>query len=185
MNVDWVVEPKDFDAIRLAGRVTRYHTIPGCDQTVAAHSWGVATIILHYFPKEASAELLKAALYHDAPEEESGDIPADFKWANQPLVAILDRAEDDWHERNGTNTVLTEREKEILKLADRFELLWYCYEQACQGNRYAARPFWRVYDLSKNQMSHELHVPLQDLQERMSYLTKSADRSQRPDQRIR
>lgn len=160
MSVDWESEPQGFDAIRLAGRVTRYHTIPGCDQTVAAHSWGVATIILHYFPLEASGELLKAALYHDAPEIETGDIPANFKWSNPEIDVLLEAAETAWYERTGTNTVLTEREKHILKLADSFELLWYCYEQACQGNLYTLRPFTRVHGRMLGRMNFDMEHPL-------------------------
>ena len=122
--------------IRLGGSVKRFHTWRTVgEQTVAAHSWGVLAIILAIEP-EASAALLRRAVYHDLAEYDTGDIPSTAKWASPELKTLLDRLEDRFnHIYNfpGDET-LTPVERDILKLADWIEMLWYSYEQAMLGN---------------------------------------------------
>lgn len=69
------------DPLRLildGGRVARYHAEPDAPrQTVAEHSWRVAVIAGSLYPDRPA--LVLAALYHDAAEGVTGDVPAPAK----------------------------------------------------------------------------------------------------------
>ena len=91
MNGDWIRRHSWF---RDAGDVTRFHTLRTIrQQSVAHHSWGVATLLLHVWP-EAPASVLRAALWHDVAEIETGDMPAPIKWANPELKKELGDVRD-------------------------------------------------------------------------------------------
>jgi len=77
---------EQFNEIRRAGAVKRYHTVDTVrTQNVAEHSWHVAQIVRYIYPT-ASKELILAAIDHDVGEIHTGDIPAPFKW-QYPEVA--------------------------------------------------------------------------------------------------
>ena len=123
-----------------SGAVTRFHTMRTLHkQTVAEHSWGVAAVLLWlHAPALPRAELLRAAMLHDMPEMDTGDIPAPAKWEHAELNAALDLAERAFHESHGTAAVLgalTEEEQELLKFADMAELVLYALSEATMGNR--------------------------------------------------
>jgi 5'-deoxynucleotidase YfbR-like HD superfamily hydrolase len=125
--------------VRKGGCVKRWHTIPNAqEQTVAAHSWGVACIILELWP-DSSMDLVRAALLHDVAEQFTGDIPATAKWANPGLAKEANKAEElFWgkiNSLNGTFPALKATEQLKLKIADMMELLWYCIEEERLGNR--------------------------------------------------
>lgn len=123
--------------VRQGGSVKRFHTWPTIgDQTVAAHTWGVLAIILAIEPN-ASGALLRRAIYHDLAEYDTGDVPSSAKWASMELKKMMDKVEDHFnhlHNFPGDET-LTDLEKDILKMADLMEMLWFCYEQYMIGNR--------------------------------------------------
>jgi 5'-deoxynucleotidase YfbR-like HD superfamily hydrolase len=127
--------------IRAGGGVRRYHTRPIIgEQTVAAHSWGVAVILLEIC--EPSPALMRAALYHDVAEYETGDVPATAKWANASLKTALDAIEREVEGRLGISADgLSAEELFLLKVADMFELLWFCVDQRWLGNRGIAEIF--------------------------------------------
>lgn len=108
-----------------AGEVARFHAAPRvAPQTVAAHSWGVATLVLYLYPP-ARRQLLLEALYHDSAEVVTGDIPATFKWANgEGLDAPTSSVQED-KLRSTLLMVpcqqLTPLERLILKFADMLE----------------------------------------------------------------
>lgn len=124
-----------FKTIRQGGDVLRFHTVAlGRGQTVAAHSWGVATLVLELWP-DASRELLIAALYHDVPEAVLGDLPAPAKWEHAELAKAYAKAEAGIALDLGVDFSLTDEDHKRLRIADMLELLWFCLEQRRLGNR--------------------------------------------------
>jgi 5'-deoxynucleotidase YfbR-like HD superfamily hydrolase len=126
---------------RASAHVKRYHTVPTIgQQTVAEHSFHVAMLCLEIQKinnKECSAELLKAALFHDLPEHKTGDVPATAKWGSPGLKTLLDSLEDDVITEYGLEVALTIEETLILKYADSLELVMYCIDQMNLGNKNA------------------------------------------------
>lgn len=122
---------------RMAGRIRRLHIKPmnGDEQNIAAHSWGVAMILLDLFPC-VSRSCLVFALRHDVPEIVTGDVPANVKWQHPGLQDTLEWIEEGFLERMGWPTDLKDQheEKTYIRIADRVELLFYCLEQIYMGN---------------------------------------------------
>ncbi len=121
-----------------AGSVRRYHTALHLHpQDVASHSWGVLAILMH-IESQPSANLMRAAVYHDVGEVITGDIPAPFKWDNPKLAKALAEAEAKAEEKLGVSYTLTEEERVLLKIADLGELVMRNVQEFMLGNRYAA-----------------------------------------------
>ena len=133
---------------RMAGRIRRLHIKPmnGDEQNIAAHSWGVAMILLDLFPC-VSRSCLVFALRHDVPEIVTGDVPANVKWQHPGLQDTLEWIEEGFLERMGWPTESEKHgvphlagsenwhnERLYIKIADRVELLFYCLEQIYMGN---------------------------------------------------
>ena len=115
--------------------VKRYHTIPTINsETVGEHSFGVAMMVLAITEQKASANLLKAALFHDMAEQHTGDVPFPSKKAFPIVKFALEAAEESWNEENGFHVDLTDRDKRVLKWADMSQLLWFCKIQRDLGN---------------------------------------------------
>jgi 5'-deoxynucleotidase YfbR-like HD superfamily hydrolase len=134
------------DTIRSGGAVKRYHTVPTVgEQTVAAHSWGVAVLLIRILPG-CSKQLLIAALFHDVAEKWTGDIPADAKWREPEVSTLLKRVERDVERALDIDIMLTDEERIILSACDRLELLWFCVEQARIGNQNMYVVYNRVID---------------------------------------
>lgn len=123
-----------YNRLRAAGNVKRYHTVQIIgEQTVSAHSFNVAMLCLAIKP-DASFDLIKAALFHDLAELETGDIPAQVKWSNQDLEVQLKIIENRFDQAHDINIELTREEERILKIADLLELCYFCVEQKRLGN---------------------------------------------------
>ena len=138
--------------IRKGGDVTRFHTVPMLrPQSVASHSWGVATILLDLDPN-CPAHLIKAALYHDVAEHITGDVSAPTKWRYPELAEILSRIEDEVERDLGLTVELTEAEKARLKFADMTELVLYCCQEYRLGNAPAAEIVIRGVTYLKERM---------------------------------
>ena len=124
---------------RDAGAVKRYHTCRMArQQDLAAHTHGVAMLVLQVFP-ECSKNLLVATLHHDLPELVTGDIPAPTKRGSVVLTLELERMEQ------GTAPLyvdmgLSPFEECVLKWCDTFELVLFCMEDLLMGNVYATAP---------------------------------------------
>ena len=128
------------DFFRDAGEVKRCHTERTVRaQTIAQHSWGVATILLHVYPG-ASAEMLRAALWHDVSERAIGDIPSPVKWETPTLHAELTALEDRINEQWDIMPMLTARERATLKFCDAFEFYLWAREELAMGNTYMFIP---------------------------------------------
>ena len=135
--------------IRKGGRVERFHTIPttGNKQTVATHSWGVASLMIELFPKDAeNLELLKACLYHDVAECLVGDVPAPTKWRFKQMAELHLEAEQKILKETGFEWTLSYRENYLLKIVDMLELLFYTVEQKQMGNTYFNKVFSNSID---------------------------------------
>lgn len=127
------------DRLRMGGGVKRYHTRPLIgEQTVAAHSWGVACICMRLSGGQENRDVLylyEAALLHDVAEYDTGDIPATAKWESPTLKAALEDLERAVESRIGISTDKLEPwSLWALKFADMLELLWFCVEQRRLGN---------------------------------------------------
>ncbi len=100
------------------GAVSRYHSEGAhAQQTVSEHTWRVQVILLHLWP-QASRDLILAALYHDAAEGVSGDIPAPFK----RLVPGFAPLEKEIEVALGIHVKLSPEDTARLKCADYLEL---------------------------------------------------------------
>lgn len=129
------------DFFRDAGEVKRCHTERTLrSQTVAQHSWGVATILLMVHP-EADAKLLRAALWHDVSERAMGDIPSPVKWASEGMHAAIESLEDDINTQwDIMPKGLTEAERALLKFCDAFEFYLWTREELAMGNTFMYTP---------------------------------------------
>jgi 5'-deoxynucleotidase YfbR-like HD superfamily hydrolase len=137
------------EALRAAGVVARYHQYgPHLAQSVAAHSWGVATLALHLWP-DCSRELLIACIMHDVGEYATGDIPAPTKWQmTKSMVQDIELMEEQAVTRAWPYMpVLSLTDVQRLKWCDSLELMIHCLEAMLSGDKlYAPGPFWRVAD---------------------------------------
>jgi 5'-deoxynucleotidase YfbR-like HD superfamily hydrolase len=145
-----------YNSLRFASRVKRFHTIPTTrDQSLAEHSYGVAVILLHIYEGNVRPELLKAALYHDLAELETGDIPATTKWRSPELRRQLSLQEAEFDKRYNLTQNLTAEETRELKFADMMELCQFCIDEINMGNKNAIEPlrngvqFFDSFELSE------------------------------------
>jgi 5'-deoxynucleotidase YfbR-like HD superfamily hydrolase len=140
--------------------VSRYHTVfTFNNETVGHHSHGVAMMVLMMKP-DASASLLKAALYHDLAEQVVGDIPSPAK-RQSGLGQHLDKLELAIIEDAGIeNPALTDEEARILKLADIAQGALFCAREIQLGNVRLIPVFTRyiVYASEKNLEGREAHL---------------------------
>lgn len=133
----------------LAARTRRYHTVTTVlrEQTVADHSWGVATIIRFLHP-EPTVKLMSAALCHDLGETVTGDVPFTIKKQHDLLKHTLDAIEEEHAQQHGYSTGdLTVDEKTWLKAADALEGFMYANMEATAGNRYMQVVADRYYNV--------------------------------------
>lgn len=120
-----------------SANVKRYHTVPILgEQNNGHHSFRVCLILRYLLNNTVPSFLYEAALFHDLPEYETGDIPAQLKWANDEISGLLGRIEKDYHFYNDTQVVLSDGYQVILDIADKLELMWFCIEQMKYGNRH-------------------------------------------------
>lgn len=124
------------EMVRAGGGVRRYHTVATLgEETVGKHSFGVAMLCVALTEGEPSAELLKAALYHDLAEQATGDIPAPVKWAHPELKNILSYVEEGFEREFDLAVRLSSEDQLIFRWADMLDLLYFCREQRNLGNR--------------------------------------------------
>ena len=118
-----------------AGRVARYHAAPTvAPQSVGLHSYGVAVLCLHLCGGCASAELLQAALLHDAPEIVTGDVPYTTKRNSPTIKHELEELEEQVYNYDVLPfPKLTQAEVATLKLADTLDGLIWCRKTETRG----------------------------------------------------
>ena len=143
--------------IRHGAGVRRYHTWPTIgEQTVAAHSWGVAMILLKLDP-DISGQAVAAALAHDIAEGTTGDVPAPAKWLNPGLAYQLDVSEAQANNQMNINYAeeLNKYEFTLVKAADMLELMFFCLEQRLLGNQRMDPIMQNGYDWMYKNISKE------------------------------
>ena len=129
-----------FDRMRRGADVRRYHTHRvDKQQTVGAHSWGVAVLCdllwVAVTDSPTPYQLLVGALHHDVAEYDSGDSPAWVKRRCPELKAALDGLEHEAELRLGlVVTTAFPTYTAFLKVADELEFLWYCLDERRGGN---------------------------------------------------
>lgn len=117
--------------------VKRFHTWSSIkEQNLAAHSWGVAMILLHIGGEEAEdVNLIRAALVHDLHEVEAGDIPYPYKRNDLRVAEAYKDQEEDFNNRYGIEYQLTTKQVTLLKWADMFECLLHAVREVDMGNK--------------------------------------------------
>lgn len=152
----------EIDTILAAGEVIRFHTERMLTrQTVGSHSWRVATIITLVHPNP-SANLLKAALFHDVAERWTGDIPSPAKWEWETLKrgAIVSTSHVELVLKLPTGQ-LTPEEQMWLKGADFLDLLLHLRDELSMGNSTVAATATRAQEYFISNLLGRLPEPLQ------------------------
>ncbi len=122
---------------REGGAVKRYHAIRTLSEdTIASHSFGTTIFAIALTDHTPSVNLIKACLYHDLPEQYTGDSPALAKWDNTNLKRCLDNMEEYFLRTWNLKITLTEEEELILSCSDTLDLCFFCLEQIKLGNTY-------------------------------------------------
>jgi 5'-deoxynucleotidase YfbR-like HD superfamily hydrolase len=142
------------EMLRRAGNVERMHCVRPLIQThynVAEHTFHAMCIAMELCRLNLlqPGRVLARLLYHDVPEVETGDIPANVKRAAPELEVALRGIEkgfkDKWdlHAPEAAHFKLQnipgkdahELELAIYKAADYLELGWFCLTEKRMGNR--------------------------------------------------
>lgn len=119
-----------------SGQTMRYHTVPhlGAGQTVSEHAWR-ATVLLHtLWPDLASKSCLLYMLYHDAAEQQIGDVPAPAKWNYAELSEAYTRAEQQEERQLELEFELTPDEHHLCKMVDMLELVDHLGHRIMRGD---------------------------------------------------
>jgi 5'-deoxynucleotidase YfbR-like HD superfamily hydrolase len=124
---------------RRGGIVKRFHCFDLIkENTVGHHTFNVVALVLLCVGEDrVSKDLLFAAMQHDLPEQETGDIPAPFKRSIPGLREQMWDAEVGIFEKNGIYAYekrLSTEERTWLKLADSLEGALFCGEEYKRGN---------------------------------------------------
>jgi len=122
---------------RRGSAVRRFHTMDTIvTDTVGKHSGGVAYLCMLIMGDLISKSLVMAALQHDLPEFELGDIPSPTK----KLMGCFTDAEDNIFRDHGVEQpILDELETNVLTYADAADGLLYCGEEVARGNKNLAK----------------------------------------------
>lgn len=125
-------------ALRQAGQVQRCHTLRHVGEySIAEHTYQALSLLLTFRPQSSPA-LIKALLWHDAPELWLGDLPAPAHWNLPPLSRVYKEAELFLYDRLGVHNELLDKEEHLwLRFCDSLEFWLWCEEQRRRGNNEA------------------------------------------------
>lgn len=126
---------KRLKLMRAAARVKRVHTtFVHHQQTVGEHTFGVLCLLHDIIsPRNPSPQLIKAALYHDAPEAINGDVPGPVKSQLREHLDKIDANVAAWFELDFGGE-LDPWEEEVLTYCDKMEFVIYALEEVDSGN---------------------------------------------------
>jgi len=122
---------------RESGAVRRVHVAPfHGEYNNAIHVYNVL-VLLWAFRPQLWATLGPAALFHDAPERFTGDIPGQVIDDHPELASALRAMDEDICARFGIPDAhqLSPEHRDVLKALDRLELWLWCLEQYRMGNQ--------------------------------------------------
>jgi 5'-deoxynucleotidase YfbR-like HD superfamily hydrolase len=121
-----------------AGHVTRMHAVQTLKQhTIAEHVYGMQVWALELCKvnEVTPGKVLEAIVYHDAPECDIGDMPANIKKNNRKIELEMERLEQDFFLTNGIGIpTMSIIELAIVNAADRLDLAQLCLEEYFLGN---------------------------------------------------
>jgi 5'-deoxynucleotidase YfbR-like HD superfamily hydrolase len=121
--------------LREAGAVERCHTIPHHGSySVGLHSFNAVNLLLCLHPNP-SMDLVKALLWHDAPERWIGDTPATALWSSDAFNESYLALEHMCLDRAGLLIQLTDEDERWLRAIDKLELLLWTFDQLALGNQ--------------------------------------------------
>ena len=122
--------------LSLSGMVERYHNIPTITRdTVGEHTYGVMWMVVELSrPALPSRELLVAALAHDTPEVNWGDITAPTKRI-LGIRGAYGKLEDETYRALEIDVLLGEQEMRTLKIADCMDAMLHCCYERALGNQ--------------------------------------------------
>lgn len=156
--------------VRDGGAVERFHSAPTlCGETVGHHSFGVAWMCWFLTDGTPSANLLLAALAHDLAEQETGDLPAPFKGAPGVQEAVHRREDELLYGAGMKYThLLTPEEYNILRRADVYDGMLFCWRERAMGNRLIAPVFCKYMEYTerwpdKNEIDRALLDAIEEL----------------------
>lgn len=116
--------------------VNRFHAIPvNHQETVAEHSYCVAMLCNLVLGPKCTAAVLIAALTHDLPEQEFGDIPSPVKKEFMDYNRLED-AEDRFTNAVVGDFYLTTREEQVVKLCDVVAGILFVRREMQMGNNH-------------------------------------------------
>jgi 5'-deoxynucleotidase YfbR-like HD superfamily hydrolase len=137
--------------MRTAARVRRCHTMTTIhSQSVGEHTFGLMALLIELCEPSDNhkgilnprlSKLLVAALYHDAPEAITGDMPAPVKSGYPQLKDAMASAEKGIAIEFDLYVELTVFEKSILRYCDLMECALYAMEEIETGNIAMAKVF--------------------------------------------
>ncbi|MBN2852005.1 MAG: 5'-deoxynucleotidase [Clostridia bacterium] len=128
-------------------RNTRYENLKEHSFDVASIALGIAKIGNHYYKKQYNCEKIAVmAMYHDANETITGDMPTPVKYENEAITKAYKKLEKE-AEKQIINMLppdlsksyeqyfhMDEESKAIVKAADRISALIKCIEEQDGGN---------------------------------------------------
>ncbi len=164
------------EVLYAAGEVKRLHTVPTLkSRTVAAHVYGAQCIAeeLCALNTVPPGPVLHALLYHDAPEVETGDVPAPTKRASKEIDLALEAMEEKFCKATGIPVIaprfFSVLEYDIVKAADYLDLGMICVQELMLGNRHQ-----RIGLVLKNIIDYtrELEVKVLGVAQLRGYLTR-------------
>jgi 5'-deoxynucleotidase YfbR-like HD superfamily hydrolase len=125
---------------RQGGHTKRFHTVQTIlTDTVGHHSFNVAWIahwLSTHLGQVERYSLLLAALEHDLPEQEFGDIPAPAKRDLGIREKWNEHEAELQHQSGyGYEDALSEEGRRILKLADALDGAFFCCNERALGNQ--------------------------------------------------
>ena len=125
----------DMQAMWDGGETQRFHTCTLLrPDTVGQHSFGVACVIMHLWPR-APGRMLRAALKHDMAEAYTGDLPSPAKRGLGIGEAFAAYEEQYLTSVGVLPETLVEWEDWLLKMADILDGLRVCVRERSMGNR--------------------------------------------------
>lgn len=147
--------------------VRRFHTVPTVHnvETVGHHTAEVIAIIFALYDDTPPVALVRQALYHDAAEAITGDVPATAKWDFPKIKEALDEAEVEIEMAAGGSYALDEGEWAVLKFADMFSLVVKATDELRTNNRYFATVYVNGKEYCEKLLANELvnFLPAHDL----------------------
>lgn len=107
-----------------SGHVNRWHNNPShalrnSMDTTWAHSARVAALVYMIVPRLADVNTILAALFHDAAEVVTGDIPGPAKVGD--MRGVLEQQEKDYADTHRLPTPATDEHAAAIKMADKLD----------------------------------------------------------------